>query len=64
MEDRNTQEAFLRDVTNYTMKWASRLALAFNPRQTYQFLDGIWPDIKLYIKYNNRDEAFTKDSLI
>ena len=64
MEDRTTQEALLRDITNYTMKWASRLALAFNPRQTYQFLDGIWQDIKLYIKYNDRDEAFTKDNLI
>jgi hypothetical protein len=35
MEDRNTQEATLRDITNNIMKWASRLALAFNPRQAY-----------------------------
>jgi hypothetical protein len=35
MEDRTTQEATLRDITNEMMKWASRLALAFNPRQTY-----------------------------
>jgi len=35
MEDRNTQEAKLRDIANEGMKWASRLALAFNPRQAY-----------------------------
>lgn len=59
MEDRTTQEATLRDIVNEGMKWASRLALAYNPRQTYQFLDGIWQDIKLTIKY----PEFTKEDL-
>lgn len=63
MEDRNTQEAKLRDIANEGMKWASRLALAFNPRQTYQFLDGIWQDIKLFIKQPDGTLAFTKENL-
>ena len=63
MEDRTTQEAKLRDIVNETMKWASRLALAFNPRQTYQFLDGIWQDIKLFIKQPDGTMAFTKENL-
>jgi len=41
------------------MKWASRLSLAYNVRQTYQFLDGIWQDIKLIVKY----PEFTKENL-
>jgi hypothetical protein len=32
------------DVTKTMMKVTSKLALAFNPRQWYQFLDGIWKD--------------------
>lgn len=63
MEDRTTQEATLRDIVNESMKWASRLALAFNPRQTYQFLDGIWQDIKLFIKQPDGTLAFTKENL-
>ena len=63
MEDRTTQEATLRDITNEMMKWASRLALAFNPRQTYQFLDGIWQDIKLFVKQPDGTMAFTKENL-
>lgn len=63
MEDRNTQEAKLRDIVNEMMKWASRLALSFNPRQTYQFLDGIWQDIKLFVKQPDGTLAFTKENL-
>lgn len=63
MEDRNTQEAKLRDIANESMKWASRLALAFNPRQMYQFLDGIWQDIKLFVKQPDGTMAFTKENL-
>jgi len=48
------------------MKWSSRLALAFNPKQMYQFIDGIWKDILLYTKdqKGNLGGAFTKDNLI
>ena len=63
MEDRNTQEAKLRDIANEGMKWASRLALAFNPRQMYQFLDGVWQDIKLVMKWGKGDEAFSRENL-
>ncbi len=63
MEDRTTQEAKLRDIANEGMKWASRLALAFNPRQTYQFLDGIWQDIKLFVKQPDGTLAFSKENL-
>lgn len=59
IEDRTKQEAKIRDIANETMKWASRLALAYNIRQTYQFLDGIWQDIKLVIKY----KEFTRENL-
>ncbi len=59
IEDRTKQEAKLRDIANETMKWASRLSLAYNVRQTYQFLDGIWQDIKLIVKY----PEFTKENL-
>jgi len=35
------------------MKWSSRLALAFNPKQMYQFIDGMWKDIMLFTKDYN-----------
>lgn len=39
------------------MKGTSILALAFNPKQLYQIIDGLWKDIKLIWQYD--DEAFT-----
>lgn len=46
------------------MKFASYLALAFNPRQIYQFLEGIWKDIMLIQRSLAReDESFTFEHL-
>jgi hypothetical protein len=42
---------------------ASKLALAFNPRQLYQTLDGIWKDISLYIRKPDGDHSFTASNL-
>ena len=41
------------------MSGASKLALAFNPQQLYQNLEGIWKDISLVIRKPDGTEAFT-----
>lgn len=41
------------------MQGASKLALAFNPRQLYQAIDGLWKDIMLVIKNPDGTEAFS-----
>ena len=58
-------EQLTADVTKTMMSTASKLALAFNPRQWYQFLDGIWKDCQIYFR-NNPDEntPFTKEGLM
>lgn len=69
---KNIDDAKWDPVMAYTkqiMKFASYLALAFNPRQIYQFLEGIWKDIMLMNRSLARgDEAFTfnhlKDSFL
>ena len=49
----------LSHVSGTLMKGASKLALAFNPRQLYQLLDGIWKDFMLVIKKPDGTEAFS-----
>lgn len=58
-------EQVAADVTKTMMSTASKLALAFNPRQWYQFLDGIWKDCQLYFR-NAPEEGtpFTKEGLL
>ena len=58
-------EQIAADVTKTMMSTASKLALAFNPRQWYQFLDGIWKDCQLYFR-NAPEEGtpFTKEGLL
>lgn len=65
-EDRDASSAIFKDITDNMMKWSSRLALAFNPKQMYQFIDGIWKDIMLFTKDYKGDmgNIFTKDNLI
>jgi len=55
------------------MSGASKLALCFNPRQMYQFIDGIWKDIQIVIRdpvgaTSSDEEPFTfknvKDSFL
>jgi hypothetical protein len=41
------------------MSGASKLALAFNPKQFYQAIDGLWKDISLVIRQNEYDQAFS-----
>ena len=50
-------------VANKVMGIASKLALAFNPRQLYQALDGIWKDISLYIRKPDGEYSFTGKNL-
>lgn len=58
-------EQVAADVTKTMMSTASKLALAFNPRQWYQFLDGLWKDCQLYFR-NAPEEGtpFTKEGLL
>jgi hypothetical protein len=42
---------------------ASKLALAFNPRQLYQSIDGLWKDISLYIRKPDGEYSFTAQNL-
>lgn len=61
----NAIEALSADVIKTMMSTASKLALAFNPKQWYQFIDGLWKDITLFYKYANDEETpFTKEGLI
>ena len=50
-------------IANKIMGAASKLALAFNPRQLYQALDGIWKDISLYIRKPDGETSFTANNL-
>lgn len=52
------------DITRVMMSTTSKLTLAFNPRQWYQFIDGIWKDIQIYFR-NAPEEGtpFTKEGL-
>ena len=65
VEDRDDSlSQIVTDVSKVAMSTASKLALAFNPRQWYQFIDGLWKDITLFIKYyNNDDNPFTREGL-
>lgn len=45
------------------MSGASKLALAFNPRQLYQALDGLWKDISLIIRKPDGEYSFTAKNL-
>jgi hypothetical protein len=61
----NVIEAFSADVINKMMSTASKLSLAFNPKQWYQFVDGLWKDITLFFKYyNDGENPFTREGLI
>ena len=44
------------------MRTTSVLALAFNPKQLYQILDGLWKDIKLLLQYDEFTFRDFKDS--
>lgn len=47
------------------MSTTSKLALAFNPRQWYQFIDGFWKDILVYYKtHPDQDTPFTKEGIM
>lgn len=46
-----------KNLVTSLMKNTSILALAFNPKQLYQIIDGLWKDIKLIWQYD--DEAFS-----
>ena len=59
----DTLEAVAADTTKAIMSTASKLALAFNPRQWYQFIDGLWKDIQIYIR-STGDTPFTKEGLL
>lgn len=52
-----------REIVNYLMSGASKLALAFNPRQLYQAIDGLWKDVSLIIRKPDGDTSFTKDNM-
>lgn len=54
----------LQYVTGEIMQMTSKLALAFNPRQLYQVLDGIWKDISLVWRKPDGDTSFTKDNMM
>ena len=58
-------ERIVTDTTKVMMQTASKLSLAFNPRQWYQFLDGLWKDIQIYFR-NAPEEGtpFTKEGLL
>lgn len=61
----NVVEAVSADVIKKMMSTASKLSLAFNPKQWYQFVDGLWKDITLFFKYyNDDDNPFTREGLI
>ena len=61
----NAIEAISADIINKMMSTASKLSLALNPKQWYQFIDGLWKDITLFAKYyNNDDNPFTREGLI
>lgn len=46
-----------KEVAKDLMKATSILALAFNPKQLYQIIDGLWKDVRLVM--TNSGEAFT-----
>lgn len=46
-------------LSGKVMGVASKLALAFNPRQLYQAIDGIWKDISLVARKPDGTEAFS-----
>ena len=62
----DASSAIFKDITDEMMKWSSRLALAFNPKQMYQFIDGLWKDITLFIKdyKGGLGGQFTKENLV
>lgn len=49
----------MKEIVDDLMKKTSILALAFNPKQLYQLLDGLWKDIKLVLQYSSMDNAFS-----
>lgn len=55
--------ASVQYIAQNIMSGASKLALAFNPRQMYQALDGIWKDISLYIRKPDGEHSFTAQNL-
>lgn len=50
-------------IANNIMGAASKLALAFNPRQLYQSIDGLWKDISLYFRKPDGEHSFTAQNL-
>ena len=50
-------------IANNIMGAASKLALAFNPRQLYQAIDGMWKDISLIIRKPDGEDSFTKENM-
>lgn len=50
-------------VAQNLMSAASKLALAFNPHQYYQMIDGLWKDISLVIRKPDGTTSFTKENM-
>lgn len=57
-------EKTIQYITGELMQITSKLALAFNPRQLYQVLDGIWKDISLVWRKPDGDTSFTKKNMM
>lgn len=51
-------------VIGEMMAITSKMALAFNPRQLYQMLDGIWKDIALVWRKPDGETSFTKKNMM
>lgn len=52
-----------RAYTNMAMRFASSLALGFNPRQLYQGIEGMWKDMSLLIRKPDGTDNFTFSNL-
>ena len=50
-------------IAQNLMSAASKLALAFNPHQYYQMIDGLWKDISLVIRKPDGSTSFTKENM-
>ena len=61
---------FLTIMQGELMTVASKISLCFNPRQTYQFIDGLWKDISLMWRKptgdtsNNGQEPFNRENFV
>lgn len=66
--DDTSKWGYLIFASQKLMAKMSKVALCFNPRQAYQFIDGIWKNISLVIRKptgatSGDKEPFTKDNI-